>query len=106
MVQVKVSKPDGSPAVNESILVTARDHSNEIYLEKVFSTNHMGEIDYSICQGIMENTSTFFHVCITLNYKAGRVTVFARASWRRPQHFLSHRIVTDGEYCNNLYICD
>ena len=53
-----MSKPDGSPAINESIVVTARDHSNGIYLEKVFETNQMGEIDYSICQGIMENTST------------------------------------------------
>ena len=107
-MQVKVSKPDGSPAVNESILVTARDHGNEIYLEKVFSTNHMGEIDYSICQGIMENTSTLsMFVSITLYYKAGRVTVFARASWRRYQHFLSlYHIVTDGKHFDNLCICD
>ena len=58
VIQVKVSKPDGSPAVNESILVTARDYNNGLYMEKVFDTNQMGEIDYSICQGVMDNTSS------------------------------------------------
>ena len=99
MVQVKVSKPDGSPAVNESILVTARDHGNEIYLEKVFSTNHMGEIDYSICQGIMEKISALSVFVSHCNwwktlwqslYMWLTIEVFAKAFWKRHSlHFNS-----------------
>jgi hypothetical protein len=57
-LQIKVSKPDGSPAYNESIKVTARDYSNGIYMMKSFTTSMTGEIEYSICEGLLENSSS------------------------------------------------
>ena len=65
--QVQVTKPDGRPAVNEPILVYAQDYRNNVYLAKNFTTNDMGEVHYSLCEGVTENTTSLsLNVSLTL----------------------------------------
>nr|KAG5694345.1 hypothetical protein BaRGS_035213 [Batillaria attramentaria] len=54
----KVETPGGSPAADEKIRISASDNHNNLYLEKIFTTNENGEIHYSVCQGLMENTTS------------------------------------------------
>lgn len=66
---VKVELPDGSPAVAETIRITASDNSNDVYQQKVFNTSENGEIYYSICQGIMDHTSSLSLSAVAENYQ-------------------------------------
>ncbi|XP_070176474.1 alpha-2-macroglobulin-like protein 1 isoform X1 [Littorina saxatilis] len=84
--KVKVSKPDGSPAEGEDVLVTARDHSNSIYLEKVFKVNELGEIHYSVCQGVMENTSSLSMFAEAKNFKVNEEASYGRRLYTPTAH--------------------
>ncbi|XP_076465640.1 alpha-2-macroglobulin-like protein 1 isoform X2 [Babylonia areolata] len=67
--RVKVSKLDGAPAVNEPVKITASDYKSGVYMDKLFTTNEMGEADYSLCRGFWDNTTSISLSAEAVNFK-------------------------------------
>lgn len=67
-----VTKPDETPAVGESVRVTANDHRNNLRFSQEFVTDASGTIYYALCGGFTENTTSISLDAEVLRQKSSR----------------------------------
>ncbi|CAL1538258.1 unnamed protein product [Lymnaea stagnalis] len=67
-----VTKPDETPAVGESVRITADDYKNNLRFSQEFVTDSSGTIMYALCGGFTENTTSISLDAEVLKYRGSR----------------------------------